>query len=248
MRDRRRESERKGGNLGRCRCLPFARRGGRRGRSRRLWLGHAKIWEAQSGNLCGEPVGHRVVCSGGPDGLKECLRPDVLHIRWADAGCRLTPFLHSAEALFLSRPPTRNTSVRAWALQAPTHLCCPRARTTACRRPSIEATVQVRASICSSTAPSSSSCEGAAACSGTICSTPLLSVATDVMRCGLYPLSPPCVQVQTSRKARRNKRPVPSPRNVQSFLARQEVSSRCPSPRRQKKRRDKGARPKKESM
>ena len=172
----------------RCRmrssCCPEGRSVGR---SRRLWLGHTKIWEAQSGNLCGEPVGHRVVCAGGPDGFKECLRPDVLHIRWGDAGCRLTPFLHGAEALLLSRPHARNTSVRARALRAPTHLCCPRARTTACRRLSIEATVQVRASICSSTAPSSSSCEGAAACSGTIGtigSTPLLSVATDPMRCG----------------------------------------------------------------
>ena len=144
----------------RCRmrssCCP---EGPSAGRSRRLWLGHAKIWEAQSGNLCGEPVGHRVVCAGGPDGLKKCLRPDVLHIRWGDAGCRLTPFLHGAEALLLSRPPARNTSVRARALRAPTHLCCPRARTTACRRLSIEATVQVRASICSSTCMASESAD-----------------------------------------------------------------------------------------
>ena len=211
----------------RCRmrssCCP---EGPSAGRSCRLWLGHAKIWEAQSGNLCGEPVGHRVVCSGGLDGLKECLRPDVLHIRWGDAGCRLTPFLHSAEALLLSRPHARNTSVRARALRAPTHLCCPRARTTACRRLSIEATVQVRASICSSTAPSSSSCEGAAACSGTIGtigSTPLLSVATDAMRCG-DPLSPACSPDGSQRADWRGRTRSPSQAREKSaeLLARQE--------------------------
>ena len=211
----------------RCRmrssCCP---EGPSAGRSCRLWLGHAKIWEAQSGNLCGQPVGHRVFCSGGPDGLKECLRPDVLHIRWGDAGCRLTPFLHSAEALLLSRPHARNTSVRARALRAPTHLCCPRARTTACRRLSIEATVQVRASICSSTAPSSSSCEGAAACSGTIGtigSTPLLSVATDAMRCG-DPLSPACSPDGSQRADWRGRTRSPSQAREKSaeLLARQE--------------------------
>ena len=238
----------------RCRmrssCCP---EGPSAGRSCRLWLGHAKIWEAQSGNLCGEPVGHRVVCAGGPDGLKECLRPDVLHIRWGDAGCRLTPLLHSAEALLLSRPHARNTSVRARALRAPTHLCCPRARTTACRRLSIEATVQVRASICSSTAPSSSSCEGAAACSGTIGtigSTPLLSVATDAMRCG-DPLSPACSPDGSQRADWRGRTRSPSQarEKVLSFWhAKREFFPRRPSPRRQKNRRDKGARPKKESM
>ena len=211
----------------RCRmrssCCP---EGPSAGRSCRLWLGHAKIWEAQSGNLCGQPVGHRVFCSGGPDGLKECLRPDVLHIRWGDAGCRLTPLLHSAEALLLSRPHARNTSVRARALRAPTHLCCPRARTTACRRLSIEATVQVRASICSSTAPSSSSCEGAAACSGTIGtigSTPLLSVATDAMRCG-DPLSPACSPDGSQRADWRGRTRSPSQAREKSaeLLARQE--------------------------
>ena len=211
----------------RCRmrssCCP---EGPSAGRSCRLWLGHAKIWEAQSGNLCGQPVGHRVFCSGGPDGLKECLRPDVLHIRWGDAGCRLTPFLHGAEALLLSRPHARNTSVRARALRAPTHLCCPRARTTACRRLSIEATVQVRASICSSTAPSSSSCEGAAACSGTIGtigSTPLLSVATDAMRCG-DPLSPACSPDGSQRADWRGRTRSPSQAREKSaeLLARQE--------------------------
>ena len=211
----------------RCRMRSSCCPEGPSGRSRRLWLCHAKIWEAQSGNLCGEPVGHRVVCAGGPDGFKECLRPDVLHIRWGDAGCRLTPFLHSAEALLLSRPHARNTSVRARALRAPTHLCCPRARTTACRRLSIEATVQVRASICSSTAPSSSSCEGAAACSGTIGtigSTPLLSVATDAMRCG-DPLSPACSPDGSQRADWRGRTRSPSQarEKVQSFLARQEV-------------------------
>ena len=112
----------------RCRmrssCCP---EGPSAGRSCRLWLGHAKIWEAQSGNLCGEPVGHRLPAVGvasaasPPSSYSSTSRSP--RAPRASAPTRICSATASARGYWSSAPPDRTAAPNA----SRSRWCCHRA-------------------------------------------------------------------------------------------------------------------------